>query len=761
MRTAVPAVPRIVDALVVAGLVVVAGLGLGPAYGGTRYLLVLGIGAALGALAALLPALARWPAWTTVPAVVVGYLAFSGVAVPGSAVHGLPTLETLRIACVGVITSWKQMLTVAVPIGSAGALLIPVYLAAMVTSTIGVLLAVRGPAAPFALLGPVTMAMVAAALGTTTAWRPAVVGSSLAVAGLVWAAWRRRRFGLPGLEPRRPLGVAIVVVAAVAVGVFAGPSVLATANRTVLRSTVEPPFDPQAYPSPLAGFRHYVKTDRSTVLFDISGLPSGARIRLAALDSYDGILLGTSAGTGTFARVGDRVSGVPDGAAARLTVDVKGYSDVWLPTAGYLAGVTFTGPNAAELTSNFRYDRGTGTGVVTSGLTSGDAYVADVSVPMTPTPEQMAGVPVAAVDQPEPQNVPDVVKAKAQQYARGAQGAYQVATALATGLRNAGYFSHGDDGRLPSPAGHGADRMIKLLSSPTMVGDQEQYAVAMMLMARSLGLPARVVMGFDPWQRGNDSGSGNAGSGGSGTSSGAASGTVAVTGADITAWVEIPFAGVGWVAFDPTPDQQKLPQQQSPDQQQNAHQQDVQPPPPPEPPERADTTTIKDSGNQDSDKSQDQDQDKTTRPTRAVPVGVILSVGVPILVLVLPLVLVLAVKARRSRRRRTTGPPAVRIAGGWSEVIDRAVDLGVRPVAGATRTETAVQLDSTFGGSTAVLARTADTSVFSPDPVDASEADAYWASVRAAIEEMERSISRPRRWRARVALASLRRRGRS
>jgi transglutaminase-like putative cysteine protease len=742
VRTQIRAVPRVVDAVVIGGLVVVGGLAFGPAYGGTRYLVVLTVAAAVGTLAALVPALIRWPAWTTVPAAALGYLACSGMAVPGAAVHGLPTLETMRLASVGLITSWKQMLTVAVPVGASGALLIPAYAAALITAVVGGLLAVRGPAAPLALAGPVAMAVTAAAMGTTSAWRPAAVGTCLAMAGLVWAAWRRRRFGLPGLEPRRPVGVAVVVLAAVAAGVFAGPSVLAGSERVVLRSTVEPPFDPQAYPSPLAGFRHYAKADKSTVLFDVSGLPAGARIRLAALDAYDGILLGTSAGTGTFARVGDRVSGVPDGTRVRLSVDVKGYADVWLPTAGYLAGISFGGTDATRLTNDFRYDRGTGTGVVTSGLAAGDSYTADVSVPAQPSAQQLAGVPVAAIDQPEPQGVPDIVKTKAQQYAQGASDPYQVATALATGLRNAGYFSHGDDGTLPSPAGHGADRMIKLLSAPTMVGDQEQYAVAMMLMARSLGLPARVVMGFAPGQQGSPSS------------------TVQVTGADVTAWVEIPFAGVGWVAFDPTPDQQKVPQQQSPDQQQNAHQQDVQPPPPPEPPEHADTTTIKDSGDKASDKPQDQQQKTPDAGGAALPVGVILSIGIPVVLLIMPLVLVLAIKARRLRRRRGTGSPTARIAGGWSEVIDRAVDLGVRPPDGATRTETAARLDSVFGGSTAVLARAADTSVFSPDPVEAAEADAYWAQVSTAIAEMERSASPVRRWRSRIALASLRRRHR-
>lgn len=61
----------------------------------------------------------------------------------------------------------------------------------------------------------------------------------------------------------------------------------------------------------------------------------------------------------------------------------------------------------------------------------------------------------------------------------------------------------------------------------------EQFAIAMAVMARSIGIPARVVTGFVP-----------------GTVNGNA---VTVTGSDAHAWVEGWIEGFGWIPFDPTP----------------------------------------------------------------------------------------------------------------------------------------------------------------------------------------------------------------
>ena len=61
----------------------------------------------------------------------------------------------------------------------------------------------------------------------------------------------------------------------------------------------------------------------------------------------------------------------------------------------------------------------------------------------------------------------------------------------------------------------------------------QQFAATMALMARSLGIPARVVVGYTP-----------------GTKDG---NTWVVTGKDAHAWPELFFPGIGWVRFEPTP----------------------------------------------------------------------------------------------------------------------------------------------------------------------------------------------------------------
>jgi transglutaminase-like putative cysteine protease len=65
----------------------------------------------------------------------------------------------------------------------------------------------------------------------------------------------------------------------------------------------------------------------------------------------------------------------------------------------------------------------------------------------------------------------------------------------------------------------------------------EQYASAMAVMLRTIGIPSRVAIGFTPGA-----------AGGSG-----APGTRTITSRDAHAWVEVFFPGYGWQTFDPTP----------------------------------------------------------------------------------------------------------------------------------------------------------------------------------------------------------------
>ncbi len=85
----------------------------------------------------------------------------------------------------------------------------------------------------------------------------------------------------------------------------------------------------------------------------------------------------------------------------------------------------------------------------------------------------------------------------------------------------------------PSAApGDGCARITDFLTSHR--GTSEQFATAYALAARTLGLPARLAVGFGPGSPIGDN-------------------RFLVTDADARAWVQIELTGVGWVDFEPTP----------------------------------------------------------------------------------------------------------------------------------------------------------------------------------------------------------------
>ena len=727
-----------VDAIAIAGLVVAGSLAFGAAYGGQRWLIACAGGALVGAAAALIAAWLRWSAAVTGLVVVLGYLLCgAGLAVPSTAIGGvLPSLESVRLLTVGVVTSWRQLLTVSVPVGTSGGLMIPVYLTAVATTAVGMCCALRTRRPLWALAGPVSMMLVAALFGATTPWLPVVSGGIVAIGGMIWASWRRAADGAAGLDVRRPISAVVLLAAALAAGLFLGPHV-DTGMRYALRETVEAPFDPQEFPSPLVGFRKYFKDQKNSELFTVTGLPDGARIRLAVLDDYNGVTYNASTASGPFVRVGEQIDDPANGEPATIDVTIKDYQGVYLPEAGHLTGLTFESGDEQGLRDGFRYSGGNAVAVVVPGLASGDEYRAGVIVPPPTDGIDLSSTPVDRVQLPVPARIPDAVKTAAGKFTENATTTYDKVAAIRKGLADQGFLSHGTEGEEVSASGHGLDRLTRLLGDKEMIGDQEQFAPAMALMLRSLGIPARVVMGFSPQTPPAD-------------------GTTVVHGSDVTAWVEVPFEGVGWVPFDPTPDDQRAAQQPDPQPEVAPRAQVLQPPPPPQPPQDARTADV----NQGDTDNRKDNPDNTDHGDSIL--GTILTIGLwvgfPLLLVGVPIGLILLFKARRRKRRRSAPVMSDRISGGWDQIVDRAADLGFRPAQRLTRTETAAEVDEHLGGSTKVLARRADARVFGPENVDESEAERFWADVDAALLGLNAGKSRWRRLRAALSTVSLRQR---
>ncbi|MWK32765.1 hypothetical protein GEV43_00920 [Actinomadura sp. J1-007] len=128
-----------------------------------------------------------------------------------------------------------------------------------------------------------------------------------------------------------------------------------------------------------------------------------------------------------------------------------------------------------------------------------------------------------------PRNVPPQIHDLARQITAGATTAHQQAVRLQRWFTQTGGFVY--DLSAPAPQ-HGSDLTDFLLRGKR--GYCEQFAAAMALMARILGIPARVAMGYTP-----------------GTQSGPDEWIVRSQ--DAHAWPELYFEGAGWVRFEPTP----------------------------------------------------------------------------------------------------------------------------------------------------------------------------------------------------------------
>lgn len=130
-----------------------------------------------------------------------------------------------------------------------------------------------------------------------------------------------------------------------------------------------------------------------------------------------------------------------------------------------------------------------------------------------------------------PNGVPDVVRDLARSVTEPAATDYERALLLQRWFRQDGGFLY-DLRRAPD--GTGNDTLEGFVSPQGRVGYCEQFASAMAVMARIVGIPSRVAVGFlEPTRR--------------------ADGIWEYSSHDLHAWPELYFAGAGWVRFEPTP----------------------------------------------------------------------------------------------------------------------------------------------------------------------------------------------------------------
>ena len=747
------------NTLMMWGALAIASLALWPIYRNTAMIVMVVAATLLGSGLAILGAYFRWPAPILMGGTVVAFLLFGvPVAVPSEAIASiLPSAQGLVDLIAGVALGWKQLLTISLPVGQYQALLVPFFALTLVISVLSLTVALRAKHGDAAVIGPGILFLTATAFGSETPELPYLSSLGLLAFLLLWIVWRRwyrRRIaiGLLATSTReasdapievradtRFVGLRTLLAAVLILVLAAGTSIAASTGlppvgtRNVLRTTTTQPFEPRNYSSPLSGFRTYWQQPKTDdVLLTVRGLPEGARIRIATLDTYDGVVytVGSAAvnpASGSFNRVPFEleqtgVSGTP----ATLTVTDEDYSGVWLPTVGQFKKISFAGPNSTTLRDDFFYNATSGTAVDVGKLSAGDSYTLDAILPAEPSLAQLKNLVAGSAVVPPLGTLPAELSSTLNSYVANATSQGAKLVAMITALKTAGYVSHGVGKEPASRSGHALDRINELLTDTRMIGDGEQYAVTAALMARELGFPARVVMGFVPESTGD--------------------GTIEVRGKDVSAWIEVDTAQDGWVTVDPNPPVRAIPVVPPKDPNQVAQPETVVPPAatllnPAEPQPVPDT------------------QQHTTPPPNAFLIGlvaVLVTIGwslLVILILLSPFLLILIAKSRRRRLRRRAPSALAQISGGWQEFEDSVLDHGLEPPRAATRSEVA----HTVGGTrTAVLAAVADRATFGPDDPDDSEAELVWRSVEELTTALDSGRTRWQRLLVRISLRSLR-----
>ena len=763
-RLVKPARTEAIDAGAILALCVVALYAFRSSYGGVEFLIIGTAAAALGIALAHLATMWRWPILVTAAAAVLLYVVVGGAAsLHDRAIAGfIPSPQSMVAALRSVVTGWKELITTAPPVGRTGDLMVLPFLGGFVAGFVAYSLARRLRFAAPALLGPAVVLGVGIAAGTDKPVSLIVHGCVFGVLTIGWLAWREhhRRPLLEGARTNRRqlISGSAVLVAASFGGLALAPRLpfAHRESRAIWRQTVTPPFDPRQYPSPLSGYRRYVKQAavKDQVMFTVEGLPKGMPIRLATMDAYDGLVWQVSAGdptqpslndSGSFERVGASLSPDFAGTTAAVTVTIGKYNDVWIPDVGEVISLTFAGSAGGaerdrQLADGFRYNRATDTAASRLRLAAGDRYVMKVRLPVLK--ESLAGQPlvpsVSRLGQTTPVSDitqklgPDVLTVK---------DSGEKLDKVKESMTKGGTYSDGDaaSSQQRSRAGHSVSRLSEFVGGypkRPLIGNAEQYAATYALLFRDLDhLPTRVVMGFVP-------------------SKDSTNGPVDVLAREVEAWVEVPVQDIGWVAIFPTPPRKQTALTASSEQQPEPDYRTQNPPPPPVlDPEFDQPATA--SGKAKPTKK---NEDKKTSDTPTAnggglsgPVVIGIAVGATPFVIVGSLsIAVVALKARRRRRR--LGAAHARIANGWREVTDLAVDLG-RPVPDTT---TRLEAAAFVGSGTTVLAKRADAAVWGSGEPSDDEVDRYWGELEAALKSMRSEVGLGDRIKASVSWRSLR-----
>lgn len=519
---------------------------------------------------------------------------------------------------------------------------------------------------------------------------------------------------------------AVLVGATIVAGVLVGPNLpQATAKALVGWRDADGEDGSRTTVSPLVEIKGRLVDQTNQELFTVVS-NERAYWRLTALDVFDGDIWSSN---GEYEKAKDSLphQGLPAGtpsAGATQAFDIRGLDTLWAPAAFQPTALDSQG-------ADIRFEPDSSTLIVGTSLSTSDGLRYSVTSELARFDQAALRSATGTVpdeirqrDTALPAGFSSAVGDLARTVTASSDGALDKALALQAYFRDNFVYS------LQVPSGHSGPAIEAFLFE-TRAGYCEQFAGTFAAMARTLGLPARVAVGFTP-----------------GESSAQQPGLFRVRGEHAHAWPEVYLAGAGWVAFEPTPGR-GIPNAEQytgvPEQQSTGG--------------GAGATT---STPATTPSSVVGGGDAAPRPTATPAIdragagaataddgGGVLSGAAVGLGAVLALVAVyvgsvlLARRRRRSRRRAQAETPEDQVLAAWAESVDDVGVLGLRPRPAETAAEFSGR-SVTYLGEALLddLVPAVDAADYSGGGLSPDDADAAWAvhsSVAAAVSRLASS----------------------
>lgn len=609
------------------------------------------------------------------------------------------------------------------------------------------------------LLPSATLFLFAATLGLPAleddrsgiGWSATVYAAAALLFLLVHRTWRQEATA-PWADRQRRRGRVfllssgtVLAATAVLLSGFAWPYLPGATNAPIVPwPNLDEEDDTRRVVSPLVDVRGQLVERSNLEMFTVQtdDDETGAYWRLTALDEFNGNIWRSSYRTDPAA--GPLPQSVDSSAATRqLTqkISITNLEAIWLPAAHEPMAYRSESPTPVE------YDNRSSTLIVDRSVDTSDGltYTVTSDVPMW-TAEQLreaGSAPDEIVDRylQLPDDFNEEVAAEARRITAGQDTDYDKALALVSYLRD---FEYTLDPPLPGTRSQHSQDALAWFLFETQRGYCEQFSGAFAAMARSLGIPTRVAVGFtmgvqDPNERT----------------------LFRVQGKHAHAWPEVHFEGYGWVPFEPTPGRgvpggeawlPGIPTEQVDDQGDGSSSTTL--PGGGGPPSSVDEPS-EGEGDQDTGASPAPEQAQPTPPPEdgsggflddVVPPEVTaasrpLGIGALGYLVVVPVALLLQ---RYIRRRRARGPTQqVRLA--WEETLEQAALLGVTMAPSLTVNERAERLRLAVPDAAPALAQMAqalERSLYAettPSPQEAGLA-------RLAANAVRNQVTKQRQW---------------